>query len=555
MILDFKIREILNLLKTELSSNVESETIEFKGYRDERALHNSKELTEELSALANAEGGLVIVGVRDESGISGVDQLSGIEVVDELQTKERLQGRLRPNIEVNVRNIEFENKNYVVIKISKRRDTLVTTSSGKACIREGRSSRPMSPLEIESAVKSLSSYDWTAEELDIDSLSSLNLQAVESANTDFCTRRDISTPLDNASFLEAIGATKNGRLTKGGLIFLGKPGLIHKIAGEFEFRFSWKRSSGELLINDVWSDCIWNSLLRAKENFNKCNSTHEFKYKDQKFSCPLLDSVAFHEAYLNAIVHRDYSVDGMISVNFCEGKIVITSPGTFYGGITAENIAKHEPRHRNKALARILMTYSLVDRAGMGVLRMGLGALRYGRSLPRFRETSDSVEVSMDAEFFKTPIVVRALDNIEDYGLPELLILNYIHETGFVAVEEIESKLERIAESPWHSVTKAVNKMKEVELSANNSGVVVRVVSPWKAFFNVSRLFRPSNNSLKHIALYSYLKKHKDASNSDIREVVGHAYASQTSKFLKDAKYVARKGSGTSARWHLSRGT
>ena len=170
-----------------------------------------------------------------------------------------------------------------------------------------------------------------------------------------------------------------------------------------------------------------------------------------------MDPVSFHEAYLNALVHRDYSVDGMISVTFTDKELKIHSPGEFFGGVTSENIAIHEPRHRNKNLAQILMLHNLVDRAGMGVLRMGLGSLRYGRKFPEFREQSDSVEVRMEAQYIRPAVAVLAINNKDSWGIPELLIINSVYEIGVVSVQELELKLRRLDESPWQSIEKAVN--------------------------------------------------------------------------------------------------
>ena len=143
----------------------------------------------------------------------------------------------------------------------------------------------------------------------------------------------------------------------------------------------------------------------------------------------------------------------------------------------------------------------------MGVLRMGLGSLRYGRGFPVFKEIVDSVEVSMDAEFFKPPIAVLSLDNVDNYGIPELLILNSVHQIGYVAVEELEIKLERLVGSPWNEIEKAVESLDQVEFSANNSGIVVRVFPTWKKYLEVGRLFRPSSNSKKTLRSLLVFKK------------------------------------------------
>ena len=551
---DWDVRQVLGRVKSRPSSEVESEQIEFKGYKNEQVIHNSKDLPEVLSALANAKGGAVIIGVKDDSDIEGSDwpsQLAGVEPVDVLTTKERLSGKLNPKQEMSIRTVSFEGKNFVVIEIGHPRDTLVSTASGKTCIREGRSSRPMVPEEIERAVKSLVTFDWSADPVDVLPENSLDQAAVAQALEDFRKRRQLTDPLDEPSFLEAIGATRDGVLVKAGLLFLGKSDDIRRHLGDFEYRFSWKTRSGQLVVNDVWSSCLWHAIRRAHEHFTNCNKVEQFRYEDKEFSAPLLDGTAFHEAYLNALVHRDYSSDGMVSVNFTGERIVITSPGTFYGGVTAENIALHEPRHRNKALARTLMTHNLVDRAGMGVLRMGIGSLRYGRSFPEFREAPDCVEVSMEAQFLKPAIAVLAMDHADAYGIPELLILNHVHAKGSVPVSDLEKQLGRLVESPWQAIWMAVGNLEPVELCGTPSGIFVRILPAWKTYLEVERLFRPSVNSQKHVELYSYLKRHDEASNADIRPVLGHTYGSQTSRFLRDAKYVERRGVAASARWSL----
>lgn len=549
-----RIRQILELLKSQPSETLESETVEFKGYRDSQALFNSKDLAEELSALANLNGGIVLIGVRDSSDIRNNEwenQLQGITGVDPLEVKERITGKLRPAVDLSVRTIPYEGKLYIAIGIEKSYESLVSTSSGKVYIRDGRSSRPMTPEEIERAVKSLIRYDWSSDVATARTNIELDTESLAEALEDFRKRRGIDEVISEETYLEAIGATHNGQLTRGGLLFLGSPASIRGALGDYEFRFSWKKPNGELVINDVWTGNLWQAIQRTKAHFRECNSSHRFRSGDTEFEAPLMDEVAFHEAYLNALVHRDYSIDGMISVTYMGDELRIHSPGEFFGGVTSENIAIHEPRHRNKNLARILMTHNLVDRAGMGVLRMGLGSLRYGRAFPEFREQSDAVEVKMQARYIRPGIAVLAIQNSDDWGIPELLILNSVYETGVVSVQELEKRLRRLTEYPWQAIERAVGNMPQLELCGTRDGVSVRVIPQWKNFLDVGRTFRVSPSSDNYVKLYQYLRVHGQASNADLTEVLGYAYSSQTSRFLRDAKFVERHGSGPTARWNI----
>jgi ATP-dependent DNA helicase RecG len=551
---DFQIHQLLQKVKSCPSEELESESIEFKGYANAKALYNSKELAEELSALANLEGGAVIIGVRDNNDVNHgqwEEQLLGIPDVDTLEAKERISGKLKPSVGLEVSSLTFEGKIYVAIQIEKSHETLVSTASGKTCIREGRSSRPMLPDEIERAVKSLTRYDWSSDFLDQDLSDAIDRQSLSEAMEDFRQKRGLDTFPTDDGYLEAIGATQNGRLTRGGLLFLGRESLIRDVLGLFEFRFTWKKPNGELVINDVWAGNLWNAIHRAEKYFDQCNSTQSFKSGETVFEAPLMDRVAFHEALLNSMVHRDYSVDGMTSVTYSGDSLRIHSPGAFFGGVTAENIARHEPRHRNKNLARILMTHNLVDRAGMGVLRMGIGSLRYGRAFPEFSEQSDAVEVKLEAKYLRPAVAVLSIENSEEWGIPELLIINSVYETGVVALESLERRLEKLVDSPLSAIEDSVKRISQVEICGTKDGVFIRVIPSWKSLMSVSRVFRASPSSGNYLKLYRYLRTHGEANNADLTDLLGYSYSSQTSKFLRDTKFVERHGNGPSARWRI----
>ncbi|WP_028573118.1 AlbA family DNA-binding domain-containing protein [Desulfonatronum lacustre] len=268
--------QLFEKLRNEPSEKYESDILEFKHYASESALHNAKDLAEEISALANHLGGIILIGVKDSSNITHgrwQDQLAGFCPIDIHTTRERLRGKLKPAVDIEIAMVPYDGKNYLVIQIPRRRDTLVATTSGKVCIRDGKSSRPMTPDEIKLAVKNLQDYDWSAEYIDGDPSELLNESAVLEALTDFLTRRKIDG-INRASFLEAIGATCNGILTKSGLLFLGKATAIRKHLGKYEYRYSRKTTSGCLHINDVWEDCLWETIKRVRHTLTSVTNSN-----------------------------------------------------------------------------------------------------------------------------------------------------------------------------------------------------------------------------------------------------------------------------------------
>lgn len=449
----------------------------------------------------------------------------------------------------------MKKKNYLTIEVPNITHSLVTTTAGKVYLREGKSSIPANPEQILILVKNLQSYDWSGEENDLAIFESLNNIALIEAKEDFCIRRKIEiSEITDEGFLEAIDATKNGRLNNSGLLFLGKKDVIKKKLGLLEYRFSWKTSSGDLITNEVWDDCIWNSVKKVKGFFKKCNKAINLDYQETNYELHTLDEQAFHEAFLNAVVHRDYTLDGMTSVNFMESELIITNPGTFYGGVTSSNISYHQPRHRNKALAKTLMAFQLVDRAGMGVLRIGLNSLTYGREFPIWQENLQNIEVKMPAEYFKAEVFILTQKYIKKCNVSDLYIINNLYKTGHVSVISLEKQLSRVLQKPWQEIEKSMarEEMKEFfTFHGNNDGIFICTTAKGIVALNVSKAFRTASNSDKHVKLYQYLKKNKSANNDEIKDLLGFKFASSTSQFLKNLNYVKNTGKSRKSNWSL----
>ncbi len=556
-LIDYSTADVLTILskvKSGPSDKIESETIEFKEFVSESSLYGSKELAEEICALANCQGGVLIVGVRDGSNLQGNDwkeQLVGFKEVDTSETEKRINGKLQNLVTLRVENINFENKNYVAMYVIHNWESLVTTTSGKVCIREGRDSRPMTPEEVERAVKSLQNYDWSSDVLQRAELSALDEEHVNEAFDMYTSLMKQEAAPSKEDFLESVGITHNGILTKGGLLFLGEKDAIRNYLGDYEYRFSWKEGTN-LRINEVWSGNIWDSINKAKSLFDKCVTEIDINFRGNKYKVPNLDPVAFYEAFLNAVVHRDYAVDGMIAVEFSGNELSINSPGTFYGEITTENIAYHSPRHRNKALARILMTYRFVDRAGMGILRMGVKSLVYGRKYPFFEETADSIKVSMQAEYIRPAIFVLTHGK-QQLFLPDLILLNALSERAYIPLPECADMVKKVIVDTSKAIIDFSKRWDNyLEICGTKEGILLRIKEDSVVFFDLHKTIKPPPNSNKFVKLFFMLKKHKWVSNEDVSTLLGYKQSQSTSRFLSAIEWIERSGKGIATKYKLS---
>ena len=77
--------------------------------------------------------------------------------------------------------------------------------------------------------------------------------------------------------------------------------------------------------------------------------------------------LAVREALVNAVVHRDYRLDGIVSIEHSPQLFTIQSPGALVSGVSIANILTHASKPRNPLLAHVVHQLGLAERSGRGV--------------------------------------------------------------------------------------------------------------------------------------------------------------------------------------------
>lgn len=100
---------------------------------------------------------------------------------------------------------------------------------------------------------------------------------------------------------------------------------------------------------------------------NRTSSTFAGKYRIDTQAFPLK---AVREAVLNAIVHRDYSMDASTLISIFPDKLTIVSPGNLNVRFSKEDLLRGVSSLRNKHLADIMYRMGLIEAYGTGIPRM-----------------------------------------------------------------------------------------------------------------------------------------------------------------------------------------
>ena len=111
-------------------------------------------------------------------------------------------------------------------------------------------------------------------------------------------------------------------------------------------------------------------------------------YTGKRTDRPECPTIAIREAVLNALVHRDYSIntEGMpIQILIYTDRIEIRNPGGIYGRIRIDQLGKVQPVTRNPVLAAALETMGITENRYSGIPTMQRAMKEYDLESPDFK--------------------------------------------------------------------------------------------------------------------------------------------------------------------------
>lgn len=350
LILNVKIEELIELIKAG-----ESERIEFKS-------SVSSDVGEAICALANTEGGYLLIGVSDDGRIVGAKE----------RDLERISSfilNILPKPSLKIERVYVDDKLVIVINVEK--SDKLHTIGGRAYIRIGRKKRPLELEEI--AEKLIESLVIKFDELK----SSYRAEVLsEELFREYLERRsrarmqrfkgDLSTLMERMRAVVRV----DGELyaTNAGILFFTeepKRYLPQAVVRVVVFSDEARR---EYLDHKEFSLPLWKLVDALEEYFIRVLP----RFGGRVAGFRRIDVVqypieALREGIINALIHRNYFSSADVRIFVFPSKIQIINPGSFPPGVTPENPI-HKPR--NPILAEYMYGLGYVEKYGVGIERM-----------------------------------------------------------------------------------------------------------------------------------------------------------------------------------------
>jgi ATP-dependent DNA helicase RecG len=346
----------------QLVKQAEGASLEFK------TQFNSQAVASVVCALANSEGGRIIIGVEEGNRIVGVADAEAVrgKVLNMLRTQ------LTPAPNATASLVTLGAHQVLLIEVAPGRDRPYIYNN-TIYVRKGASTQKASRGEIVQLINQLEEVPrWEAVprlELALDDLDSGELEATrEAANR----QRFAALPADTHLLLEGLHLMRNGVLTNAAAVLFAQE--VARLLPQTRMRavrYASEANTEELADNQFFSGHAF-ALLQQALNFLERNislaASVPTKETIVRADRPAYPIAAVREALLNALVHRDYEhFEGSVMITIYPERLEIWNSGWLPEGVTVRSLREGGiSQPRNPDLAYTFMLRGLVERIGSG---------------------------------------------------------------------------------------------------------------------------------------------------------------------------------------------
>jgi ATP-dependent DNA helicase RecG len=394
------------------------------GAKKPRDLKGIKEhIARTLVAFANADGGELLIGIEDDQTISGLPfSQRQIDVLLAAPETNVMADTPLPNVRrmlVNVGNLSV-----LYFSVSKGTSVVHMTSNGTCLRRVDRDSVPISAETIQAQRFEDESRRWERGAASGVSLADLDLDLVSAVSAQVAYGVTAEKYLQ---YMELAEFTPDGlRLSKAAVLLFAKD--MTKWYPAFSVRimiFSSNKQGVGGQFNVIYEDRASDNMLKlvdkAWERLNLAISKSiRFVEDEAKFRPSVLfPQAACREALVNAIVHRNYAIEGRgVEISIYPDRMEISSPGMLLSTISLADLRSGSGVHesRNPIMARVLREVGYVREVGEGIRRIQQVMKDNALAEPQFDNSPKGFLVTLYNKPIYDPAVLVWLSNFDGYN-------------------------------------------------------------------------------------------------------------------------------------------
>jgi ATP-dependent DNA helicase RecG len=339
-------------------------TVEFKERYTPR-------IDQDMVAFANARGGTLLLGVRDDGNVSGE------RLTNDLKAKINSLGRnCSPPIAVALLQVG----DIVAIVVPEGMEKPYSCSSGYFRPLDATTQK-MSNDELRimfAENEPLPFEEKTVRGFTFDDISQDKIQTfVKEASIDIGS-------IAVSEFLRSLRVADESKVKNAGILFFAKD--VYEYLNQAQMTLLAFKGADRLHIydrRDVRDDLFtqFNEAVAFLKKHLNVRSEIRGVNREDIYEIPI---EALREALVNALMHRDYSITGtQVSVEIYDDRVEVINPGGLPKGLSAQDLGTVSIR-RNEVISDLFFRLHKVERIGMGIRKMKEAMVAAGLREPIF---------------------------------------------------------------------------------------------------------------------------------------------------------------------------
>ena len=405
-------------------------------------------LSNTVSAFANASGGDIYLGIREENKTK-VKHWEGFEHIEDANAHIQTLVSMAPlDNFLEFTFLQDVNTGLYVLQISVSKTKNITNASdGIPYVRhsasnlEVRTEADRKRLELDKGITSFEN----------ETVQETELEDIETSDVLSEFVKAVVPQRDNLSWIKKQHLYESGHLTVAGtLLFLDEPQIfLPKRSAIKIFRYKTSGQADRDMLEGLpltIEGCAYQQIYTAVSKVKQI--VESIKKLGIEFESVTYPEETLHEIITNAVLHRDYSIATDIQIRIFDNRIEVESPGKLPGHVTTQNILDTQSA-RNPKIVRLINKFPNAPNKDVGEgLNTAFDAMTKLRlKVPEIKETENAVLV-----------IIRH----EKLASPEELIVEYL------------KKHDSVKNAVGRSVTgiKSENTMKNVFYRLKKSGYI-----------------------------------------------------------------------------------
>ena len=503
--------------------------LSFNGSDKQKPSDRRKCILGYVVALANANGGYLVLGMEDAFphkvvGTSQCENALG-----------KLENEIYKALQIPVDAYELfdeQNNRVVVVEIPRHPVGKALRFEDVPLCRSGEELIPM-PDKVLFSILQETDPDYSQAICEGVTIDDLDKEAIDILKEKYARKQNnpTFTSLSDRQALSDLKLIEGNKVTNAAVLLVGKAEIIQQNFPQAKVQHEFRTTEGQerfdkrlsfvapfyILIDQLW---------KAVNDRNGSVPVQEGAYM---FDIPFFNEEVIREVINNAFAHRDYRLASEIVIKQYPTKLSVISPGGFPIGVTLENILTVSSTPRNRLLADVLAATGIVERSGQGMDVIFRLTLSEGKQTPDYSKTNDYQVTAILSATVKDPGFALFIKSIQQ-ELPENQKLSVFDVLTFCAIREGKQPKDK-------EIAKRLYSMGYLEKRGKTSAI--RYILPRRYYEltgNQSEYSELTDWDDEQIwsVLFRYLKKYGTAKKTDIAKLIGqHISDSQLRRLLE----------------------